>query len=72
MAVISRQSGEVVRRSLEDWARLCDSDGLHETRRSYEDIRSSFEDGEPREKLEFFDENNCVRKEWIQWIYNKL
>ena len=72
LAVISCQPGGVVRASLEDWARFCDSDGLYETRKSFEDISSSFEDGEPKEKREFFDENNCVRKEWIQWIYNKL
>ena len=55
MAVISRQPVEVVRRSLEDWARFCDSDGLYETRKSFEDISSSFEDGEPKEMREFFD-----------------
>ena len=59
---------------MEDWARFCDSDGLYETRKSFEDISSSFEDGEPKEMREFFEEDNgnVVRKEWIKWIYNKL
>ena len=72
MAVISRQPVPIVKRSMEDWARFCDSDGLHETRKSFEDISSSIEDGEPKEMREFFEEDNGVRKEWIKWIYNKL
>ena len=72
MAVISHQPVHVVRRSMEDWARFCDSDGLYETRKSFEDISISFEDGEPKEMREFFEEDNGVRKEWIKWIYNKL
>ena len=72
MAVISRQPVPIVKRSMEDWARFCDSDGLYETRKSFEDISSSIEDGEPKETREFFEEDNGVRKEWIKWIYNKL
>lgn len=72
LAVISRQPVPIVKRSMEDWARFCDSDGLYETRKSFEDISSSIEDGEPKEMREFFEEDNGVRKEWIKWIYNKL
>ena len=72
LCVLSEQSRDVIKKALQDWDNCCDSDRLYESRRSYNDIGQSFIDGEIRHRLEFFDENNCVRKEWIQWVYNKL
>ena len=62
----------MVVRSLGDWELFCQSDGLHESWKNYKEVSGSFRDGEPLNRLEFFDENNRVRAEWIKWIYNKL
>ena len=72
LCVLSEQPGDMIRKALQDWDNCCDRDGLYESRRSYNDIGQSFINGELRHRLEFFDENNCVRKEWIEWVYNKL
>ena len=72
LAVISREGSETVAKSLKDWQRFCQSDGLHESRANYQDVARSFHNGELINKLEFFDQNGGVRQEWIKWIYNKL
>ena len=72
LSVFSNQSPETTVRCLEAWGNICDKDCLHESRKSFDDISRSFVNGLPRFREEFFDENNCVRKEWISWIYNKL
>ena len=72
LAVLSRQDGQTVLGALEDWLKFCQSDGLHESWRNYQEVSGSFENGEPRNKLEFFDENGQARAEWIKWIYSKL
>lgn len=72
LAVLSREAREVVAASLRDWENFCQSDGLHESRKNYNEVIGSFQEGEPINRMEFFDENNRVRAEWIKWIYNKL
>ena len=72
LATLACEKREVVSRSLGDWELFCQADGLHESRKNYEEVRGSFQDGEPLSRREFFDENNRVRAEWIKWIYNKL
>ena len=72
LATLACEKREVVSRSLRDWELFCQADGLHESRKNYEEVRGSFQDGEPLSRREFFDENNRVRAEWIKWIYNKL
>ena len=72
LSVFSHQPPHVTESCLTSWKDLCGSDGLYESRTSFEDLNSSFHDGKPKHIEEFFDENNCVRKEWISWIYNKL
>ena len=72
LALLSRQDRKTVLGALEDWQEFCQSDGLYESRRNYQEVSGYFEDGEPRNKLEFFDENDRARAEWIKWIYNKL
>ena len=72
LAVLSRQDRQTVLRALEDWREFCQSDRLHESRRNYQEVSSSFENGEPRNKLEFFDEKDQARAEWVKWIYSKL
>ena len=72
LAVLSCERREVVAGSLRDWEMFCQSDGLHESRKNYKEVSGSFRDGEPLNRMEFFDENNRVRAEWIKWIYNKL
>lgn len=72
LSVISNQSANVIAKALSDWEESCLENGLFESRNSYEDLARSFKNGQPKHKLEFFDENNCVRKEWIQWIYQKI
>ena len=72
LAVLSSEKREVVARSLADWEKFCQSDGLTESRKNYKEVSGSFRSGEPINRMEFFDENNRVRAEWIKWIYNKL
>ena len=72
LCVLSEQPRDVIKKALQDWDNCCDSDGLYESRRSFNDIGQSFNNGELRHRLEFFDENNFVRKEWIEWVYKKL
>jgi len=72
LAVFSRQTQEEVKDALESWGNLCDSDGLYESRKTLRSIEESLKDGVPVHEEEFFDETENVRKEWIQWLYNKL
>ena len=52
---------------------VCRSDGLHESRLSYEDLSSSvLASGQPRHCEEFWAEDGAVRGEWLQWLHNKL
>ena len=71
LSVFANQPEKVVKSLLEDWRSVCDRDGLYESRLAFEDLNRSFKNGTPCDMEEFFDNNN-VRKEWIQWIYNKL
>ena len=71
LAVFSRQPSQTVAGQLTAWQACTARDGLRESRTAWQDLDRSFKDGTPCNMEEFYD-SNSVRKEWVQWIYNKL
>jgi len=71
LSLFSCQPGPVVQGWLLSWEEVCARDGLLESRLAWEDLNKSFTAGVPSDRREFY-EGDRVRREWIQWVYNKL
>ena len=71
LSLFSGQPSPVVQGWLLSWEEVCARDGLLESRLAWEDLNKSFTAGVPSDRREFY-EGDRGRREWIQWVYNKL